>query len=88
LSATKAGLIQIGEGVALGVNGVAMSIEFAHVGSCGVIDFGAGSSFSGSYGSGTRYLCETNGVIDTHGAGSTFLPGTVGGSTATGGQYA
>jgi hypothetical protein len=36
---------------------------------------------------GTRYLAERNGVINTNGGGATYYPGTVGGSNPTGGQY-
>lgn len=45
-----------------------------------------GTTFSGS-GTGVRYSAETNSVINTDGAGSTFFPGDSAGSTATGGQY-
>lgn len=37
---------------------------------------------------GTRYSVTLNGVLFTNGGGATFIPGSVGGSTATGGQYA
>lgn len=37
---------------------------------------------------GTRYLVALNAVINTNGAGANLFPGTVAGSTATGGQYA
>lgn len=36
---------------------------------------------------GTRYLAQLNGVINTAGAGITYLPGTIAGVTNTGGQY-
>lgn len=36
---------------------------------------------------GTRYNATLNGVIDTNGGGAGFFPGTVAGTTATGGQY-
>ncbi len=42
--------------------------------------------FSGSA-TGKRYDVQSNGVIDVNGAGATFLPGNVAGTTATGGQY-
>ena len=45
-----------------------------------------GITYSGSA-TGTRYIANLNGVIDTGGGGSTFLPGNAAGSTATGGQY-
>jgi hypothetical protein len=36
---------------------------------------------------GTRYLVQSNGVIATTGAGASYFPGSLAGSTATGGQY-
>ena len=45
-----------------------------------------GDTFSGSA-TGTRYSATENSVIRTYGAGATYLPGNVGGATATGGQY-
>lgn len=62
----------------------AFSVYFAGT-AVGFISF-EGSTFSGGA-TGTRYLSHKNGVIDTNSAGSTFLPGSVAGSTATGGQY-
>lgn len=47
----------------------------------------AGMTFSGSA-TGTRYSATLNGVIDTAGSGAAYLPGSVAGSAATGGQYA
>ena len=37
---------------------------------------------------GSRYLAETNGVIDTFGKATTFLPGSTAGTTPSGGIYA
>ncbi len=48
--------------------------------------FCAANTFSGTA-TGTRYDVESNSVVDTGGGGATYLPGNVGGSTATGGQY-
>ena len=45
-----------------------------------------GNTFSGAA-TGTRYLANNNGVIYTNAGGATYLPGSVAGSTATGGQY-
>lgn len=45
-----------------------------------------GCTFSGSA-TGTRYSAVHNSAIYTNGGGATYLPGSVGGSTATGGQY-
>lgn len=36
---------------------------------------------------GTRYLVSLNGVINTNGGGASFIPGNVGGSAPSGGQY-
>jgi hypothetical protein len=36
---------------------------------------------------GPRYLCNGNGVIFVYGAGANYIPGSVGGSIQTGGQY-
>ena len=38
--------------------------------------------------SGSRYLAETNGVINTFGKATTFLPGSTAGTTPSGGIYA
>jgi hypothetical protein len=54
----------------------------------GTIQIGSGyCTFSGTW-SGTRYVAVLNGTINTNGAGVNFFPGTVAGSTGTGGQYA
>ncbi len=37
--------------------------------------------------SGTRYLAQMNGVIDSNGGGINYYPGTVAGVTSSGGQY-
>lgn len=42
--------------------------------------------FSGAA-TGTRYIAQTCGIINTIGGGATFLPGNAAGATATGGQY-
>lgn len=44
-------------------------------------------SLGGNAVTGTRYSATLNGVIDTNGGGASFFPGTVAGTTATGGQY-
>ena len=36
---------------------------------------------------GSRYLAQTNGVINTFGAGASYLPGNTAGTVTTGGQY-
>lgn len=36
---------------------------------------------------GSRYIADGNGVVQTNGAGATYLPGNAAGTTNTGGQY-
>ena len=45
------------------------------------------ATFTGSA-TGTRYLAELCGTINTYGGGASYFPGNSAGSTATGGQYA
>lgn len=45
-----------------------------------------GNTFSGSA-TGARYYANVNGAINTSGGGANYLPGSLAGSTATGGQY-
>ncbi len=47
-----------------------------------------GITYSGSSVSGQKYTATLNGVIWTNGGGASYFPGTVAGSTSTGGQYA
>jgi hypothetical protein len=60
---------------------------FAAATSLGVIS-SSGGTFSGGTITGTRYNVNLNSVINTNGGGANFYPGSVAGSTATGGQYA
>lgn len=46
-----------------------------------------GHTYTGAA-TGTRYSVALNGVINTFGGGASYFPGSVAGSTATGGQYA
>ena len=62
----------------------AFSTAFAYAFSCGVIPCG-GDTFSGSA-TGSRYYATANGVINSAGGGSSYLPGNSAGTTATGGQ--
>lgn len=64
----------------------AFSVQFAQINACSVI-LVDGITFSGSA-TGTRYLVQTNAVLNTSGGGANYLPGNAGGSTATGGIYA
>jgi len=63
----------------------AFSVLFAYAHTTAVIDY-AGSTISGAA-TGTRYTATANGVINTSGGGASFFPGSVAGTTATGGQY-
>lgn len=60
--------------------GVFFNIQSASV--AGLI----GCTFSGAA-TGKRYDVRSNGVIETNSGGPNFLPGSVAGTTATGGQY-
>lgn len=44
-------------------------------------------TFSGAA-TGSRYNCNTNGVIQSYGSGASYFPGDSAGTVATGGQYA
>jgi hypothetical protein len=44
------------------------------------------TTFSGAA-TGTKFICTANGVINTHGAGASYLPGSIAGVYNTGGQY-
>ena len=46
-----------------------------------------GNTFTGS-GTGKRYEVTLNSSMNVSGAGATYLPGNVSGTTATGGEYA
>lgn len=46
-----------------------------------------GMTFAGTGATGQEYQVAANGVIDVAGAGAGYFPGSLGGSTATGGQY-
>lgn len=62
------------------------SISFANSTSAGLITADT-NTFTGSA-TGARYGAQTNGVINTNGAGASYLPGNAAGTTATGGVYA
>jgi len=47
-----------------------------------------GTFFTNGTPTGKRYAARLNGVINTQGGGANFFPGTVAGTTVTGGQYA
>jgi hypothetical protein len=60
--------------------------NFAYAERIGLIQCPSTQVFTGSA-TGIRYSSNSNSVIWTNSAGATFFPGTVGGSTATGGIY-
>jgi hypothetical protein len=67
---------------------VTFSIAFAYATKIATIN---GYYYSGTTGGGNvtgpRYLVQSNAVIDANGGGASAFPGTVAGSTQTGGQY-
>lgn len=63
----------------------AYSGQFVYARGCGSITTW-NTLFSGAA-TGIRYNAIVNGTIDTNGGGANFFPGSVAGSTATGGQY-
>lgn len=50
-----------------------------------VVQYNA-NTFNGSF-TGSRYLLLSNSVLFTNGAGETYLPGTIAGTSGSGGQY-
>jgi hypothetical protein len=62
------------------------SYGFASVGNSGCLYIGNMPIFSGSV-TGARYSVYGNGVIYTNGSGESYLPGSIAGTKATGGQY-
>jgi len=85
--ATSGGeIIVTGAGTITLVNNPTFSSTFAFTDRLGLIQCPSTQVFTGTA-TGTRYSANANSVIWTNGAGATFFPGTVGGSTATGGQY-
>lgn len=73
-------------GVTVTVSGTPAFNTFAVATALGLIE-ATGDTFSGSA-TGTRYVANLNGVINTSGGGASYFPGNAGGTTATGGQYA
>lgn len=66
-------------------NTPAFSVGFAYAVRASAIML-AGMTFSGAA-TGSRYVSQSNSVIDTSGGGANYLPGNAAGSTATGGIY-
>lgn len=77
----------LAQGLTITLTGTpAYSISFANATSAGLITANT-NTFTGSA-TGSRYGAQTNGVINTNGAGASYLPGNAAGTTATGGVYA
>jgi hypothetical protein len=67
-------------------NTPAFSGQFANASLLGLIQFSSLTTFLGTGATGARYLAASNGVINTGGQATTYLPGNASG-TATTGQY-
>jgi hypothetical protein len=68
---------------------VSSGVAYANGGNIQVSTTGGVPTFTNpSFVSGPKYSAIFNGVIDAPGLGVNFFPGTVAGSTSTGGQYA
>jgi len=80
------GIIATGGGLTCTLTGTPTISYFAYASRAGSIEYSSGTTFSGSC-TGQRYVSLLNSVINTNGGGASFFPGTVAGSTATGGQY-
>jgi hypothetical protein len=63
----------------------AFGVAFVDADRCGVAGFFS-VTWSGSA-TGKRYSATANGVVDTFGQATTWLPGNSAGTTASGGQY-
>ena len=61
--------------------------QFALAQNLGLLVASTGTTYTGAA-TGTRYTVTLNAVINTLGGGTTLFPGSVAGSTSTGGQYA
>ena len=82
------GNISVNSNVAITIGtGNNYATAFAIANNCGTVTFNSGSYFIGTA-SGVRYSATLNGVVNTFGGGTSFLPGGTAGTTATGGQYA
>lgn len=84
-AASGSGVIKFQFGSLTASSPVTYSTAFATASSGGVL-VSSGVTFSGTV-NGNRYLADVNGVIQTYGSGSTYFPGTIAGSTSTGGVY-
>ena len=76
-----------GKTITFTTNPTAFTYQFINIGVLGGVLYSTNTFTNKAYATGTRYYVDRNGVLDTGGGGATYLPGDVGGSTATGGQY-
>jgi hypothetical protein len=64
------------------------SAETAYATRLGIIQGNPTMNIAGATVTGERYVSDTNSLIQTYGGGASYFPGSVAGSTATGGLYA
>lgn len=84
------GLVNLSTGVTYTVSSAIAVTLTAQASQCGTLKVSATPPTFVNPGNvtGTRYSANLNGVIFTQGQGTSFFPGTVAGSTSSGGQYA
>ena len=85
VSAATGGQIYLGS-VPFTVTAASTFTTFAQVSLAGFL-YSYGCTWSGSAITGTRYTAATNAIINTNGSATTYFPGSVAGTTATGGLY-
>ena len=76
----------LAEGRTFTLTGTPAFTQFAAARNCGTVAL-SNPTISGSA-TGSRYIAETNGVINTFGKAASFLPGSAAGTTPSGGIYA
>lgn len=88
IQATGGGEAYIPGGTTITLTGTpAFATSFVDIETAGILIINTTTTYTGSA-TGKRYNASTNGVIYTNGQATTFLPGSIVGTTATGGQYA
>ncbi len=80
------GIINFYGGTATSTGTFSFSTAFAEADTVSCMQ--ALTTFTGGTITGKRYQCTMGGVIQTYGGGASKFPGSVAGTTATGGQYA
>ncbi len=80
-----AGLL-VAEGRTVTLTGTPAFTQFVAARNCGAVSL-SNPTIVGSA-TGSRYIAETNGVVNTFGKAATFLPGSASGTTPSGGIYA